>query len=366
MDLNERKSQILKAIIEDYISTAEPIGSRTIAKRTNLSLSSATIRNEMSDLEDMGYLVQPHTSAGRIPSDLGYRFYVNDLMRKYMVNINQIEEIRRAFEVKLMQFDSILQEAGHMLSECNNGYISLVTAPKSISIRIRRFGIMYIDPGSILAVLVTSDGIIKNKVISVRQHLNEELVASLSEVLNSKLVGCSLEEINLRQIMEIKEFLGDKQEILDPILDFISETVRSVSDTEVYYTGTTNILNQPEYNNIDKAKELLNFLENKKNLEGIINGGRSKDDISISIGKENKADPLKECSTITINYKAGKNAIGKIGVIGPTRMDYDGAVRSLKGIAFYINQLFSQLYEEDGSEGVGENKSEKRESRRRE
>jgi len=365
MDLNERKSQILKAIIEDYISSAEPIGSRTIAKRTDLNISSATIRNEMSDLEDMGYLVQPHTSAGRIPSDLGYRFYVNDLMRKYMVNVNQIEEIRRAFGVKLMQFDSILQEAGHMLSECNNGYISLVTAPKSNSIRIRRFGMMYMDPNSLLAVLVTSDGVIKNKVISVKQFLNEELVRSLSEVLNTKLSGCSLEEINLKQIMEIKEFLGDKQQILEPILDFISETVKSVSDTEVYYTGTTNIFNQPEYNNIDKAKELLDFLENKKNFANIINNG-NKSDISISIGKENKADPLKECSTITINYKAGKNAIGKIGVIGPTRMDYAGAVQSLKGIAFYINQLFSQLYEEDGSEGVGENKPEKREPRRRE
>lgn len=354
MDLNERKSRILKAIIEDYISTAEPIGSRTIAKRTDLGVSSATIRNEMSDLEEMGYLVQPHTSAGRIPSDLGYRFYVNELLNKYMINVNQMEDLRRAFEVKLMQFDSILKEAGHMLSQYNNGYISLVTVPKSNRVSIRRFGIMYMDKNSILTVLVTSDGLVKNKVIYVKVSINEEFVQSLSQVLNAKLSGLSLEEINLKQINEIKDFLGDKQQVLDPILEFISETIQIVHDTQVYYSGTSNILNQPEYNNVNKAKELLSFLEDKRNVDNLFENDKNKEDIHIAIGKENKADPLKECSTITINYKAGKNAVGKIGVIGPTRMDYAGAVRSLKGISFYINQLFDQLYDGDGSENVGQ------------
>ncbi len=354
MDLNDRKSKILRAIIEDYISTAEPIGSRTIAKRTDLGVSSATIRNEMSDLEEMGYLVQPHTSAGRIPSDLGYRFYVNELLSQYRMNVNQMRDLRRAFEIKLLQFDTILNEASHMLAQYNNGYISLVTVPKSNMASIRRFGIMYMDPNSILTVLVTSDGAVKNKMIHVKVPVDEAFVQTLSQVLNTKLSGLSLEEINLKQITEIQDFLGEKKQVLDPILAFISESIQTAHDTEVYYSGASNILNQPEYNNVDKAKELLAFLEDKNSIENLLDNDKSKEGIHVSIGKENKADPLKECSTITINYKAGKHAQGKIGVIGPTRMDYAGAVRSLKGISFYINQLFEQLYDENRSEDVRE------------
>jgi heat-inducible transcriptional repressor len=365
MDLSDRKSKILKAIIEDYISTAEPIGSRTISKRIDLKLSSATIRNEMADLEEMGYLVQPHTSAGRIPSDLGYRFYVNELLKKYSFNVNQLEQIRKAFSVKLLQLDSIVREAGNLLARSSGRYISLVTMPQSESLFIRRMGLMYMDAHTFLAILVKSDAMVHNKVIYTQIAVTEEIVNILSQVLNTKLAGLHLDEITPEILTEIGVYLGDAAPILIPVMEFLKEVLAPEDGAPVYYSGTTNILSQPEYTDVHKAKELIDFLESNQDIQKLIPDRSAKNEnISVSIGKENKAKALEDCSTITITYKAGKNATGKIGIIGPTRMDYAGVLQSLEGISLHINTLLEQLYHMDGSEEVVKNKPKKRPVRR--
>lgn len=354
MELGERKRKILQSIVEEYIQTAEPIGSRTIAKHTDMGLSSATIRNEMADLEEMGYLMSPHTSAGRIPSDEGYRFYVNELMHRYQMSNQDLIALKRFFAVGILQLDRLIRQVGDIVSQMTN-YTTVTVTPELKQCYVKHFELLPVDDSSALLVLVTSEGIVRNQLINVNE--DEISLRSLSVVLNEKLTGLTLEEINLVKINEIQQVIGANTQILMPILNFIHEAITQLDGSEVYLANSQNILNHPEYYDVAKARGLLNFLENKESIKHAVDqtdgGGR----ISVVIGKENKFDEMRETSMVTAKYLTGGKTIGKIGIVGPTRMDYAKVVTSLEYITKYIDDIMGQLHlEEEGSEENGQEK----------
>lgn len=350
MDLGERKRRILQAIIDDYISSAEPIGSRSIAKKHELGLSSATIRNEMADLEELGYLEQPHTSAGRVPSDLGYRLYVDQLMNRYRLTVAEVQTMQQAMALKMQELDRLIVHTSSIISRLTQ-YTTVVLPPEVKKDSVKHMQLVPIDANSILLVLVTNAGSVRNSTIRTSKGLSLDLANRLSALLNSKLSGLTVEEINLPKIAELQKEMGPNQEILTPILNHISESISNMEDAELYLGGTTNILNFPEYNDIDKAKSLLNFLEEKKSLHKMLTGmqknSQSPGKISILIGKENEYPEMQDCSIILSTYTIENKAVGTIGVIGPTRMDYAKVVSSLDYMTNTLNQIIMKLFHDD-------------------
>lgn len=346
MELNERKRKILNTIIDEYISSAEPIGSRHIAKRADLGLSSATIRNEMADLEEMGYLEQPHTSAGRIPSDKGYRFYVNELMGGYEATQQDIDLLAAAMTVKLNQVDKVIKQVSTLLSQLTN-YTAFLMTPELKHGAIKTIELIPIDDNSMLIVLVTNEGIMKNKRVIIPQDIDKEYIPKISSMLKEKLSGMSLDEIGVKTITDIKNALGKNDTVLFPIIEFISEIIDDIQkETDVYLSGVSNIFNFPEYRDIDKAKEFIEFLDDKNSISKVLSASTEDDDrtVDIKIGKENDIDIMQNSSLVTANYRLGGRTVGKIGIIGPTRMNYSKVVANINQIAKYLEKLLDEMY----------------------
>ena len=350
MELNERKRKILNTIINEYISSAEPIGSRHISKHANLGLSSATIRNEMADLEEMGYLEQPHTSAGRIPSDKGYRFYVNELMGGYEATQQDIDILATAMAVKVGQLDKAIKQVSMLLSQMTN-YTAFLMTPEMKHGAIKTIELIQIDQTSILIVLVTNEGIMKNKRVIIPKGVDAELIPEISSMLKSKLAGLSLDEIDVKKINDLKNALGENGEMLFPIVEFISEIIDDIQkETEVYLSGVSNILSFPEYRDIDKAKKFIEFLDDKNSITKVISDSSDDNDdrvVQIKIGKENDMDIMQNSSLVTANYRLGGRTVGKIGIIGPTRMNYSKVVANINQISKYLEKILNELYFDD-------------------
>lgn len=352
MELNERKRKILNTIINEYISTAEPIGSRHIAKHADLGLSSATIRNEMADLEEMGYLEQPHTSAGRIPSDKGYRFYVNELMGGYEATQQDIDLLASAMTVKINQFDKVIKQVSLLLSQLTN-YTAFLITPEMKHGAIKTVELIPIDNTSVLIVLVTNEGIMKNKRVALPKGVDSEYIPKISAMLKEKLSGLSLNEIGVKEINEIKNALGENGELLFPVIEFISEIIDDIQkETEVYLSGVSNIFNFPEYRDIDRAKEFIEFLDDKSSVTKAVSDSENDDDrvVNIKIGKENDMDIMQNSSLVTANYRLGGRTVGKIGIIGPTRMNYSKVVANINQISKYLEKLLEEMYFDNNGE----------------
>ncbi len=352
MELNERKRKILNTIIDEYITSAEPIGSRHIAKHADLGLSSATIRNEMADLEEMGYLEQPHTSAGRIPSDKGYRFYVNELMGGYEATQQDIDLLAAAMTVKMNQFDKVIRQVSTLLSQLTN-YTAFLVTPEMKHGAIKTIELVPIDSMSMLIILVTNEGIMKNKRVAIPKGVNTEYLPKISAMLKEKLSGLSLNEIGVKKINEIKTALGINGELIFPVLEFISEIIDDIQkETEVYLSGVSNIFNFPEYRDIGKAREFIEFLDDKSSITKAVSDIDEDDNkvIHIKIGKENDLDFMQNLSLVTANYHVGDRTIGRIGIIGPTRMNYSKVVANINQISQYLEKLLNEIYFEDNGE----------------
>ena len=346
MELSERKQKILKAVIDEYLGTAEPVGSRVISKKNELGLSSATIRNEMADLEGMGFLVQPHTSAGRIPSDSGYRFYVNSLMQKYQVSVEAIEKLREALEDKANQLEHIIRKAGMITSLLTN-YITVFTTPEADSSKIKKFDLVSLGGGNVMMIIVTQAGVVKNQMLTL--GIDEKNIAALSEIINRRLNGLSASEISFETIQNIQEetqnALRIEPKILIKIMNFVYEAIESFDETRVYVENTKSLLRYPEYSNLEKAQTMLEFLEDEKKLKQVIKDGDTKGGVNVKIGKENEFEELKDCSLVTVNYSLDNNkTAGKIGVIGPKRMDYAKVIANLDCISSHIDKILYQMY----------------------
>jgi heat-inducible transcriptional repressor len=337
-ELDDRKLKILQAIIQNYLETGEPVGSRTISKLTDLNLSSATIRNEMSDLEDMGYIIQPHTSAGRIPSDKGYRLYVDILL---LDKNKELDNIRDILIEKADRLESLLQQVAKLLA-VNTNYTTMVTTPQYKK-TVKFIQLTEIEDGQLLAVIVFEKNIVKNKIIKLSSSLNKETILKLNIVLNTFLQGLELYSINLPIISQMKEQAGEYRDVVNVILDAIVQAVNEEDDFKIYTSGATNILRYPELSDLEKASELLYTLEEKKLLSDLIQDRMDDEEnrgIQVYIGDETPVEAMKDCSVVTATYEIEEGIYGKVGIIGPKRMDYEKVVATLQNLMIQLDDIF--------------------------
>ena len=329
MELDERKTKILKAIIRNYLETGEPVGSRTISKYTDLNLSSATIRNEMADLEELGYIVQPHTSAGRIPSDQGYRFYVDHLTEE---KNQEVDEMKKFVIEHTEKMEQVLQQVAKILAN-NTNYATMVTAPSYHRNKVKFIQLSNVDDEQILAVIVTEGNLVKNKIIPISEPLDNETMLKLNILLNSNLNGLALEEINLGTISRLKEQAGIHSDIINNVLDTLAETMGQDEDIRIYTSGTTNFFKYPELSASEKASELISTFEEKQQLASLVTESLLDEEntgIQVYIGNESPIQTMKDCSVVTATYELGKGVRGTIGIVGPKRMDYENVMDNLK------------------------------------
>ncbi|MDP4091868.1 MAG: heat-inducible transcriptional repressor HrcA [Bacillota bacterium] len=342
MFLDDRKRSILRAIIDDYIETAEPIGSRTIARKHELGLSSATIRNEMADLEEMGFLAQPHTSAGRIPSDKGYRLYVDQLMMPINLSDDEIETIREAMEIKINELSQLIRQASVIMSRITK-YTSMAITPQMRKSIIKATQVVPIEPGKALVIVVTNTGVVRNCLVNISDKLLPDFLIKVSNILNEKLSGFTLEQINYSQLKELEVEIGLSGEFLKPILEGVAECINQIDNPEIYLDGTTNIFNYPEFRDVMKAKGFLNVLDEKEVLRDLLSNKNENIEVDIKIGTENPFEEIRDCSLVTASYSVNNRIIGSFGVIGPTRMEYPKVVSSMNHIRKKINYEINKL-----------------------
>ena len=344
MELSERKQKILQAIIDEYLGTAEPVGSRVLSKKNELGLSSATIRNEMSDLEGMGFLVQPHTSAGRIPSDSGYRFYVNSLMRRYQMSVEAMERMQSVLEERVLQLEHLIKKASLIAATLTN-YTTVVSSP-DLESRIQKVDLVHLGGSNVMLIVVTKEGVVKNQLMPI--GIDEQTAAGLSIFLQKQLNGMSVNEITFDAIQsmqnEIEQTLKLPPKVLIRILNFVYETIESLDETHFYVENAKSILQYPEYSSIEKAQRMLDFLADEKNLKQLMKPSEDEKNIDVKIGTENGMEELSDCSLVTVNYSIDKKSVGKIGVIGPKRMDYAKVIANLDCISSHIDKILYQLY----------------------
>ncbi len=339
MTLVERKLKILQAIINDFINTAQPVGSRTIAKKYDLGVSSATIRNEMADLEELGYLVQPHTSAGRIPSDLAYRLYVDSLMNKYELKNNQKKIISELLVQKMVEIDDVIKNTSRILSQITN-LTTLSLSPQFKRSKIKNIKLVQVDNDKVLLILVSNSGIIKNVILRI-SNVSQEVLNKISNLLQEKLRGQTIMKLDDDIINSIKSELIECESFIEPLIPKLWNTFSDLDDSNVYLDGITNIFSLPEYTDINKAKKFISIIEKKDLMYELLRNDKT-DGICIRIGCENEIEEIKDCSIITTTYRLNGRIIGKVGVIGPTRMDYSKVVAAIK----YITKTVSNNFEE--------------------
>ena len=340
-DLSERKRRILQAVVEEYIATAEPVGSRAISKRQELGLSSATIRNEMADLEDMGYLMQPHTSAGRIPSDLGYRFYVNRLMQKYRIGMEVIEGLQQQLQSRITRLDRVIRTAG-LAASLLTEYTTFITAPASEDAVINKTDIVPVGEGKAMLLIVTEK--VRSRLVSI--PLDAEQCAALAAALQEAFCGRTIADIT-EDAVRLAAPPGIDAAVIDRIAAVLCETAHESDGSEIFVQNTKSILSYPEYSNVGKAKEMLEFLENKEELKKLLieadSTGGEDNSVRARIGAENSSEILNNCSLVTVNYTVDGRVAGKIGVIGPKRMNYAKVFASLDLISHEIENLMDQF-----------------------
>lgn len=339
--LDERKTKILNAIIRNYLETGEPVGSRTISKYTDLNLSSATIRNEMSDLEEMGYILQPHTSAGRIPSDQGYRFYVDHLMQEKDREVSEMKEFVIEHTEKMEQ---VLRQVAKLLAN-NTNYATLVTSPRYQQKKLKFIQLSKVDETHILAVVVREGNLVKNKMLSVEEPVGNEEMLKLNMLLNTHLNGLSVDEINLGTIAVLKEKAGIHSQVVSDVLDAVAEAIGEDEDLEIYTSGTTNILKYPELSDSQRAEELLSTFEEKQQLVSLMAERLEPEDstgIQVYIGNEAPIQTMKDCSVVTATYELGEGVKGTIGIVGPKRMDYEKVMDNLKHLKSQLDGIFDK------------------------
>ena len=341
MELDERKQKILQAIIRTYMETGEPVGSRTISKYSDLNLSSATIRNEMSDLEEMGYIVQPHTSAGRIPSDKGYRLYVDHIMEE---KNHEVQELKDLMIERTDKMEQVLKQVVKVLA-ANTNYATMVSAPTYHRNKLKFIQLSKVTATQILAVIMIEGNIVRNKVIDVTEELDQETVLKLNILLNSVLNGLSIEEINLAMIQNLKEQAGIHSELVGSVIDAVAEVIHSEDEVEIYTSGATNIFRYPELSDNGKASELINAFEEKQQLTNLVTQTLENEDnkgIQVYIGQETPIQSMKDCSVVTATYELGEGLQGTIGIIGPKRMDYENVLKTLKTLTEQLDEIYNK------------------------
>ncbi|HAP32823.1 MAG TPA: heat-inducible transcription repressor HrcA [Firmicutes bacterium] len=339
MGLSTRKMEILSAVVKDYVKTAQPVGSRTIARRYKMGFSPATIRNEMADLEEMNYLLQPHTSAGRIPSQKGYRYYVDELMQEERLAEEDKRLICRIFSYeKIQEVETLIRQASQLMSSLTN-YTSLILGPGLKKSAFKKLQIMPIDRQRGLLVLLADTGVMKNKLINLPQALSQSELARLVSYLNQRLEGLTIDKITAQLIRELRRDLYHHINFLETTFTLLEESLAE-DESRVFLGGITNIFNQPEFGNIEKIKSLISLFEQHSLLANLLTRPLAGiEGIIIKIGRENILEEVQECSLVMTTYCLGKEVVGTIGILGPTRMEYPRVVAVLRQVVDQFEKL---------------------------
>ena len=339
--IDDRKKLILKAIVDDYISTAEPVGSRTLEKKYNLGLSSATIRNEMSDLEELGFLNQPHTSSGRVPSLAGYRMYVDELMSQYRLTMEELNVLRSVMEDKIDFLDKIIAKTSGVMAQLTN-YTSVAVGPKMMSNSIKNIRLISVSDKVVLTIIITNEGIIKDKKIVLSKSVTPDELIRLENAINNNLAGINFTEVQMENIVKLVNEASASDELVLAVLKYIQDSIEIVNENDIYVNGQANIFNFPEYSNVEKAKKFLSLISNRADIFDVISKATDENKkIVVKIGE--KGSPIEDCSLIVSRYKVSDNMEGFIGLIGPTRMDYRKAVTVMDYVTDIINNKMKQI-----------------------
>lgn len=339
MELGERKKKILRAVIDQYVQTAEPVGSKAIASVIGLSVSPATIRNEMSDLESLGLLEQPHTSAGRIPTALGYRIYVNELMEEHKLSHQETEMINRALKTRIQQLDKVLADAGKLTSQLT-AYPAYALAASLTVVTISRFDLIFIDTGSFIIVVLLSNKTVKNKLVHLPYTVERSILTKLEALFNASFTNITEDKITAALITSTERAANDVIGLTAIITAFVLEILSETKARETHITGASNLFEYPEYRDVDKAQRILRYLSDESELVRLP-VPEETDGMKITIGPENLAEELRDSSVIVARYDAGDDMQGLIGVVGPTRMDYSKVAARLGYIARGLSWLFT-------------------------
>ena len=346
MEISQRKKKILAAVVDEYIRTAEPVGSKTIAQIAGLGCSSATIRNELSELTALGYLEQPHTSAGRIPSPQGYRFYVNELMERQRVSVEEAEAINARLSEKMEQLDKLMSDAGKLAGQLT-GYPALtLSAPRAAT--IRRFDLLYIDANTFIIVVLLGDNTVKNKLVHLPFSVEQGQIQKLSALFNAGFTNIPEESVTPVLISATERAARDTMGLTSIIAAYVIEVLSESRAGAAFVTGQSSLLQQPEFRDPDKAHNLMNYLSDSSHLLDLPALGaqaEGRGNVKVIIGPENVAEELKDSSVVMASYNAGDGTRGFIGVVGPTRMDYPDVAAKLSYIAAGLSKMFASGHE---------------------
>ena len=337
MGLTDRKKQILKVVVEDYIRTVEPVGSKAIAAQMGTKVSSATIRNELADLVELGYLEQPHTSAGRIPSPQGYRLYVNELMERQKLSIDETERINSSLQLKMEELDRVISQAGKAVSSYVH-YPTYMAATGKKKVFARRFDLLPVDERSCIVVMMMDGNRVKSQLLRLQLKVDQSQIPVLVELLNTHFTGLSADEMNIR-LMDVSEQVSPQLFLLlSQTIAYATDVLDEASHREIITSGASQLLKLPEFRDADKAHELMSFLTDSKESLPMMDEGPMK----ILIGPENVSEALKDTSVVIASYDIGDDMRGLIGVVGPTRMDYATVAARLSGFADGLTRLFGK------------------------
>ena len=344
MELGSRKLQILKAVIDEYIVSAAPIGSRSLSRYPGINLSSATIRNEMADLEEMGYLEQPHTSAGRIPSDKAYRLYVDSMMHRSDLSDEEITGIRRYFTKQIDEVEAVMRATATALSEVTH-YTAVILKPELQLNRLRHIQLVPLVTGRALMVIVTDAGYSRDVVIRVPEGMYADDLERISRLLTERLYDCRMDLVPGAILEILSGELTDKGDFLNRLVNSVERSIRPSSDS-VELSGATNMLHYPEYSDLTKARSFLRAVEGKEALYDLLKRAQTVE-FTVTIGSENQIEPLQDCSVVTATYRIDETPVGSFGVIGPTRMNYGKVVSILEYMSKGLSKVLSKTFEEE-------------------
>nr|WP_092068544.1 heat-inducible transcriptional repressor HrcA [Dendrosporobacter quercicolus]NSL47134.1 heat-inducible transcription repressor HrcA [Dendrosporobacter quercicolus DSM 1736]SDL77516.1 heat-inducible transcription repressor HrcA [Dendrosporobacter quercicolus] len=340
--LDERKRKILQAIINDYVSTAEPIGSRTIARKYDLGVSPATIRNEMADLELLGYLEQLHTSSGRIPSAKGYRFYVDTLLARPAISDNEISLISGWYNAKVRRIEEVFQETARIISRMTHN-ISLVLAPQISQSSFKYLQFLPMDERRVIVVIVTDGGFVENKMIDIPEDTTLEELQRVAEAINRRLSGVSLDSIKSSVLKEIRKAVVPDSNLFDAALAVLNNVLTIDKKERLYLGGTTQLLSQPEFRDVEKMKNILLMLEEEQLLCDLLHTQEEDEDgIVVRIGHENTYSGIKDCSMVQAAYRMDGKIVGTIAVLGPTRMEYGKVMALLEFMHSHLGEILKK------------------------
>ena len=351
--LTERKKQILKAIVDAHIEGGEPVGSKYVLQNQQLNCSSATVRNEMAELEEMGYLEQPHASAGRVPSELGYRFYVDSLIERYAMTTHEIAQINALLKAKMGELDQILLAASNLASSMTN-YTGIAIKPRVASVTVNKFDTIYLEPDHYILVAVDSDGNVKSKHLHPTFAITQATVTKLSRILNTYVTGVTAEQITLPIMMKMEEEMGNERGMVGEVIKVIYDLLGELDNGEMRVSGIDRLLQYPEYSDVSQLQELLGTLEKKEDILNLVSQS-DNEDISVVIGSESQVKVMNNSALVFKPIVRNGKTLGAIGVIGPRRMDYARVLATLEELSGNITSMIQPNKQLNGGDSNGGN-----------